>query len=575
MLNKKIISIILILTIIFSISANSLTAFAKNAENQEKAEISDGMESVPDDSNDKEENTASDVNMFDTSENEVALMSSTVSFAGGSGTEEDPYQVSTPEQLNEVRNNLDKYFIQINDIDMSEAMSEGGAYYNSGVGWTPIGDDSTKFAGYYDGAGYTITGLYSKAKYTGLFGYVNECTIKNVNLTGTIVGGKNAYAGGIVAYNNKGNVTNCSFDGTISTTNSYVGGIVGNNSGTVTNCINNADITASENYAGGVIGYNASSSDITGCYNYGNIVSSNFAGGIVGSNQNAKISHCGNNGNIMSTEKVGTQVGYGGIAGKSDKNITQCYNIGDVTSVVTRSISSSTCCAIGVGGIVGFYNGSTISDCFNTGKISSLYICGDIVGSGAALSGWMRITTGKIYDVTPASSVLTIRNCYNSYSNSTNNFYGYNASGYSFDYGYQANACRVSNIITVSVSNSYNINADSDTNIIQLTESEIKQKENFAGFDFDSVWDISPNINDGMPYLRGVGNLQPTIQLGDVNGDNEIDFRDAQLIIQYEVGLTTLTDNEKAMADVNGDGEVDFRDAQLILKYEAGLITSF
>ena len=57
MLNKKIISIILILTMIFSISANSLTAFAENAENQEKAEISDGTESVPDESNDKEENT--------------------------------------------------------------------------------------------------------------------------------------------------------------------------------------------------------------------------------------------------------------------------------------------------------------------------------------------------------------------------------------------------------------------------------------------------------------------------------------------------------------------------------------
>ena len=103
----------------------------------------------------------------------------------------------------------------------------------------------------------------------------------------------------------------------------------------------------------------------------------------------------------------------------------------------------------------------------------------------------------------------------------------------------------------------------------------MKMKSSFIGFDFDTIWDISPKINDGMPYLRGVGNLQPTIRVGDVNGDNEIDFRDAQLIIQYEAGLTTLTDNEKTAADVNGDGEVDFRDAQLILKYEAGLITSF
>ena len=37
-------------------------------------------------------------------------------FAGGSGTIEDPYQISTAEQLNEIRNYAIMHFILISDI---------------------------------------------------------------------------------------------------------------------------------------------------------------------------------------------------------------------------------------------------------------------------------------------------------------------------------------------------------------------------------------------------------------------------------------------------------------------------
>ena len=39
-------------------------------------------------------------------------------FAGGDGTKENPYCVSTAEQLNAVRNNLDAYYVQTKDIDL-------------------------------------------------------------------------------------------------------------------------------------------------------------------------------------------------------------------------------------------------------------------------------------------------------------------------------------------------------------------------------------------------------------------------------------------------------------------------
>ncbi len=493
-------------------------------------------------------------------------------FEGGSGTEEDPYQVATPEQLNNVRNYRSSYFVQICDIDMSTETSEGGIYYNNGAGWTPIGDNSTKFAGHYDGAGYAITGLYSKAKYTGLFGYVDADTVENVNLTGVIEGGKNAYAGGIVAYNYKGTVTNCSFDGTLSMTSSYVGGIVGNNFGTVTNCINSADIIEAGNYAGGVIGYNSSSSDITNCYNYGDIVGTDTAGGIVGDNRESRIINCGNTGNISTVTKTDTRVAFGGIAGHATKDIIQCFNTGNVVSTITRTTKSSETCAIGVGGIVGLCEGITIKDCFNTGAVSSLYTCGDIAGSGCALSGWFTNTAGKTTSFKPDSSTLTIINCYNSYGNDTNNFYGYNASGSSGSMGYQGNSWSYSNIIKVSALTSYNINSDTDTNITQLTESEMKQQDKYVGFDFNTIWAINSSMNNGTPYLQNVGDFEPTYRMGDVNSDGFVDFIDAQLILKYDAGLSTLTDEQISRSDVNSDGFVDFLDAQIILKYDAGLI---
>ncbi len=71
-------------------------------------------------------------------------------FAGGIGAEDDPYLISTPDHLDNVRNHLDKHFTQIADIDLS-------AFEN----WDPIGsrhlhDDPLNelFSGFYDGNGY-------------------------------------------------------------------------------------------------------------------------------------------------------------------------------------------------------------------------------------------------------------------------------------------------------------------------------------------------------------------------------------------------------------------------------------
>lgn len=59
---------------------------------------------------------------------------------------------------------------------------------------------------------------------------------------------------------------------------------------------------------------------------------------------------------------------------------------------------------------------------------------------------------------------------------------------------------------------------------------------------------------------------------GDINGDGVADAGDAGLILRYDVGLITLTDEQIKNGDVNSDGVTDAGDAGLILRKDAGLI---
>lgn len=71
-------------------------------------------------------------------------------FAGGSGTEEDPYQIASASQLDSVLHSPTEYFIQIAGIDLDVSP------FNTGPGWSPIGTSAASFAGSYDGNGYKI-----------------------------------------------------------------------------------------------------------------------------------------------------------------------------------------------------------------------------------------------------------------------------------------------------------------------------------------------------------------------------------------------------------------------------------
>jgi len=65
------------------------------------------------------------------------------------------------------------------------------------------------------------------------------------------------------------------------------------------------------------------------------------------------------------------------------------------------------------------------------------------------------------------------------------------------------------------------------------------------------------------------------VTIGDANGDGDVDFTDAIVVLKHDAGVFTLTGDKLKAADTNGDGEVDILDAIRILKYDCGLISSF
>lgn len=56
------------------------------------------------------------------------------------------------------------------------------------------------------------------------------------------------------------------------------------------------------------------------------------------------------------------------------------------------------------------------------------------------------------------------------------------------------------------------------------------------------------------------------VSLGDVNADRKVNSSDALFILNYSIGLCSMTDEQKKRADMDGDGNYNSYDALLILK---------
>ena len=191
--------------------------------------------------------------------------------------------------------------------------------------WTPVGSTAAYvgdfFAGTFDGCGHTISGLNVQGSTAnqGLFATINQATIRNLNVSGTVSGSAN-YVGGIVGKAQAGTIENCSFSGSVSGSN-YTGGIVGglnSNNVTISGCANAASVTGG--CAGGILGYWKTTATIQNCYNTGSITGSSKAGGIVGQLSKGTIENCYSIGVIdgKATQK-------GGIFAFSNAAVKNCY----------------------------------------------------------------------------------------------------------------------------------------------------------------------------------------------------------------------------------------------------------
>ena len=415
----------------------------------------------------------------------VAFAANTTEFAGGSGTENDPYLIETKYHLDNVRNYLDAHFKMIADI---EFINEG---------WAPIGTDlASAFTGTFDGDGFTIKNLYINISsdsivYAGLFGY-NKGVIKNlgvvdrtVSVTSTSSSYSYVYAGAITGYNS-GTISNCYYTGSVSVYSYsyvYAGGIAGyNNKGTITNCYNTDKVSATflsssssysrSAYAGGIVGINEDGT-ITNCYNTGKVLASSpstssstspfyntHAGGIVGCSSGT-ISNCYNTGSVSATSSsADSHVYAGGIVGCNDNGmITNCHNTGNVSASASLRVSSAY-----AGGISG-YNSGTISNCYNTGTVSAsapLDYASGIVGYSSG----------------------TISNCY------------------------------------YLISNGVGSGTDTST---ECTTDELKNQSTFFGFDFENVWTFLEGNAYQYPTLKNNEHflIDDTLEFNSGNGIEE------------------------------------------------------
>ena len=202
----------------------------------------------------------------------------------------------------------------------------------------------------------------------------------------------------IIGYNISNNsiISECKNYGNITIKKSWwaypgIGGILGtstNKNGKIEDCKNYGKVGIDDStiYTGGIVGTINDSMQISGCNNYGEVISNSNTGGIAGLYRSGTNVILYNNSNFGKIEGSGA----GGVIGSCNfagytvtgtGYIENCYNIGEVQATG------------GVGGIVGSIGGYAYEDlkvyldnCYNSGELSGS-TTGGVVGS-ISNNGW-------------------------------------------------------------------------------------------------------------------------------------------------------------------------------------------
>ena len=253
-------------------------------------------------------------------------------FAGGDGTQNNPFQIETAAQLahfaktvNEGEAYLYKYIVLTADIDLANKE------------WTPIGNHSNLFKGNFNGNNHTVTGMQIRGELdrVGLFGECKkfnvDSAIKNITVKDSVICG-NKFVGAIVGSAEEINIENCRSIGNTINGETDVGGICGKiggySVGKVSQCYNSSKVTG-QGRVGGIAGMGGIAEN---CLNTGEITIiregyRSACGGIFGifgdATTSARVTACVNLGKVSGGES------FGGIVGKTETSstghISNCY----------------------------------------------------------------------------------------------------------------------------------------------------------------------------------------------------------------------------------------------------------
>ena len=265
-------------------------------------------------------------------------------FAGGNGTETNPYIISTKKHLENlayfVNSGVDflgKHFKLSQNIKVSK--------------WTPIGGIRL-FQGTFDGNGFAVSRIYinnNSGFYAGLFGSLgSNGTIKNLGVTDVNI-----------------------------KTDSHAGGLVNDSKGTIINCYSTGKVAAKYNLVGGLVGFCRDTCRIINSYSTVSVSGQNYIGGLAGVNEGF-ISGSYSTGKVDGTAFYLTETlrellslyppqankNAGGLAGSNKGTIINSHSSSKVTGVKS------------VGGLVGDNEG-TVSGSYFTGNVKRNKLVGD------------------------------------------------------------------------------------------------------------------------------------------------------------------------------------------------------
>ena len=78
-----------------------------------------------------------------------------------------------------------------------------------------------------------------------------------------------------------------------------------------------------------------------------------------------------------------------------------------------------------------------------------------------------------------------------------------------------------------------------------------------------------PNA-EGQEYIRSRV-INAIRRKGDVNGDGQVNYNDALLVLRASINLATLSEDDKRFAEVDGKNGISYNDALKILRSSIGL----